>query len=1121
MTTLYEIGPFKLDALGSVLSYGEAPAALGPRGVAVLKVLVEHAHEFVSKQDIIDIAWAGVVVEEGNLAVQISAIRRALAQSPGGERWIETLPRRGYRFSGPVKELSSQGSRPQTAGATTQKGTPEWERRHLAFLHARLVSTPAVDVARALTDVAETIRSFGGQVEKSRANGLMGIFGLESVDNAPGHAALAAIEIHRVASGRNAEAVIAIDADHHLVRQQGSRLEVADEVLAARRADLEGMVAVHSPGSTFVMAAAIPFLARRFAIESPPDSRQGPCKLLSRKSESVHTTPFVGRSSELAALVEATVLAAHGQAQVAGIVGEAGLGKSRLVHEVMGRLSGWRLLVGGCAPYAIHTSYFPLAQMLKSYCHVRDLDPAQQVRKQVAESIPAEAGDPEWLLPALFDVLGVLPADDAFRAVDPASRRQRTHDALRQVFLAASTAQPLCLIAEDLQWIDIASREVLDSIVNGMAQANLLLLVNYRPEYQHAWSHKSCYRQVRLSTLTAEKTAEMLDALLGVDPGLAPLKQQLASHGNPFYLEEKLRALVETGTLAGSRGDYRLMRPVDALDVPMTVQTILSARVDRLAPEHRRLLQVASTIGKEVPISLLNAIAEMPDEPLRRGLAALEAAEFLHQTRLYPNLTYTFIHALTHEVTYSTVPEDRRRALHARILSAIEQTYPDRLPEHVEILAHHAVLGESWEAAVHYLDQAGIKAMERSGNLEAADFFDRALAALSQCPPRLELLQRGVDLRFALKNALIPLGEFERILACLHDAQAMVKALNDPRRLGQFYMHMCQMLNLTGDSVEAVAFGEKAQAIVASLGDHRLKTTGSLFLGIAYFSRLDYLRSEPLFEQVLQLVGEQHQRNGLAGYPAVSARAYLTRIASDQGRFAQGIRLGQDGIALAEALDHPYSQCVVAWHLADLYVCKGELEQAVSLLERFLDVARQWNQKLYIAGNTGLLGHAFALLGRPDEGLSLMEQAMRTFEAMKHGFAQSLLLVPLAETYALAGRPDDALATARRALALARARGQRGGEASALRVLGDVAAQIGAAEDAQRNYRSALAIATQLEMRPLVAHCHMGLRRLCRHLNPRQRADADWHFTTAITMYRDMNMDHWLKLATAAGDRAA
>ena len=245
--------------------------------------------------------------------------------------------------------------------------------------------------------------------------------------------------------------------------------------------------------------------------------------------------------------------------------------------------------------------------------------------------------------------------------------------------------------------------------------------MNYRPEYQHAWSGKTYYRQLRIDPLPPESAEELLEALLGNDAGLQPLKRLLIerTEGNPFFLEESVRTLVETKVLAGERGAYHLARASHTLQIPATVQAILAARIDRLAPEDKRLLQAASVIGKDVPFTLLQAIAEGPEERLRRGLANLQAAEFLYEARLFPDLEYTFKHALTHEVAYGSLLQERRRALHARIVDAIETLYPDRLAEHVERLAHHAFRGEVWEKAVTYLRQAGAKAFARSANREA------------------------------------------------------------------------------------------------------------------------------------------------------------------------------------------------------------------------------------------------------------------------------------------------------------------------------------------------------------------------------------------------------------------
>ena len=327
-----------------------------------------------------------------------------------------------------------------------------------------------------------------------------------------------------------------------------------------------------------------------------------------------------------------------------------------------------------------------------------------------------------------------------------------------------------------------------------------------------AGGSKTYYSQLRLDALPPESAGELLSALLGDDPALEPLKRLLVRRGNPFFIEESIRTLVETGALTGERGAYRLTRPIQAIEVPATVQVILAARIDRLPADDKQLLQTASVIGKDVPFVLLHAVAEAAEDAVQRGLTHLQAAEFLYETRSFPDPEYTFKHALTHEVTYGTLLQDRRKALHARIVGAIERSYPDRLTEHVERLAHHAVRGEMWEQAVTYLRQAGAKALARSANREAVSCFEQALTALEHLPETRETLEQAIDLRFDLRTALFPLGEFERIFGCLREAEGLARTLDDQRRLGQMSVYLCHNLWMTGHPTEALAFGQSAQA---------------------------------------------------------------------------------------------------------------------------------------------------------------------------------------------------------------------------------------------------------------------------------------------------------------------
>jgi class 3 adenylate cyclase/tetratricopeptide (TPR) repeat protein len=828
-------------------------------------------------------------------------------------------------------------------------------------------------------------------------------------------------------------------------------------------------------------------------------------------------TRFVGRDAEIEQVRRSLALAHDGRGQLVAVVGEPGVGKSRLVYEFTHshRTQDWLIIEAGSVSYGKATSYLPVIDLLKVYFKVQDRETPREIREKVTGKLLTLDRTLEPIVPALLALLDVPVEDTAWQALDPAQRRQRTLDAVKHLLLRESQGQPVLVVFEDLHWIDAETQALLDGLVESLPTARLLLLVNYRPEYQHAWVSKTYYSQLRLDALPPESTGELLSALLGDDPGLEPLKRLLVRRGNPFFIEESIRTLVETGALTGKRGAYRLTRPIQAIEVPATVQVILAARIDRLPADDKQLLQTAAVIGKDVPFVLLHAVAEAAEDAVQRGLAHLQAAEFLYETRLFPDPEYTFKHALTHEVTYGTLLQDRRKALHARIVGAIERCYPERLSEHVERLAHHAVRGEMWEQAVTYLRQAGGTALARSANREAVTCFEQALAALQHLPESRERLEQAIDLRFDLRTSLFPLGELERIFGCLREAEGLARTLEDQRRLGQLSVYLCHNLWITGQPKEALAFGQTAQAIAEALGDIPLQVTGHLYLGVACLWTGDYRRAEDLLRSVLQrLEGDRsRERFGLAGFPAVLAHGYLTWGVANRGEFREGIARGQESLRLAEALDHPYSLTFASWALGYLYISRGELSHAVALLQRGVAVSREWNLTLHSVQNTGLLGYAYALSERIAEGIPLLEHAVSTTETMRHGVARPLFLMYLGEVYVLADRLGDALAFARRALTLAREGGQRPYEAWALRLLGEVTARRDPPEHADDHYRDALALAEELGMRPLVAHCHLGLGKLSRRVGNGQRAQD--HLTTAITMYREMGMTYWLEKAEA------
>ena len=377
-------------------------------------------------------------------------------------------------------------------------------------------------------------------------------------------------------------------------------------------------------------------------------------------------TRFVGRDGELEQLGQALERARAGHGQVVAVVGDPGVGKSRLVYEVTHspRTDGWLVLESGSVSYGQAMSYWPVIELLKGYFTLQDRDELGEIRDKVTGKLRALDASLQPALPALLALLEVPVDDAAWQTLEPAQRRQRTLDAVKRLLLREARERPLLLLVEDLHWIDAESQALLDSLVESLPGARLLLLVTYRREYQHGWGQKSYYTQLRLDPLPPAGVDELLHVLLGDHPSLAPLTRLLIerAEGNPFFLEEGCGRWSRPGSWEASRGQYYLAKDAATLQIPATVQAVLAARIDRLPPAERHLLQTAAVIGADVPFALLRDIAGLPEEAVSAGLARLQATEFLYEANFFPELEYAFTHALTHEVAYGSLPQARRRA---------------------------------------------------------------------------------------------------------------------------------------------------------------------------------------------------------------------------------------------------------------------------------------------------------------------------------------------------------------------------------------------------------------------------------------------------------------------------
>jgi predicted ATPase/class 3 adenylate cyclase/DNA-binding winged helix-turn-helix (wHTH) protein len=1006
-----------------------------------------------------------------------------------------------------------------TPGALAEKirmsrATLEGERKHVTVLFANindaleLIRGLDPEAAQQLLDPAlhimiDAVHRYEGTVNQVLGDGIMALFGapIAHEDHAA-RACYAALAMQAALRGYAEEG----RRTHDLVMQSRVGLNSGEVVVRAMRNDLHmeyaavgqtthlaARLELLAPPDTILLTAATMRLVEglvRVRASGPVPSRNlaAPEELfellggsgMRRRLQTARArglTSFVGRQTELATLHAALTRARAGHGQVVALVGEAGVGKSRLVDEFVqtAHTQGWLVLDSAAMSYGQTTPYFPVLDLLRRYCCLEEYEAVSTIQARVTEQILGLDTTLQDAIPALLALLDALPADSSFSRLDALERQQHTLIALKRVLLRQSQLQPLLLIFEDLHWLDTETQTLLESLGESLPTARLLLLVNYRPDYRHGWGSKTYYTQLRLDPLPAASASIFLQALLGADPSLVPLTQLLIqrTEGNPFFLEESVRTLVETGALAGKPGAYHLLHALPTLPVPATVQAVLATRIDRLPPEEKSLLQSAAVIGTEVPLVLLQAVMELSEGSLRLGLTHLQDAEFLYEVSLFPELVYTFKHALTQEVAYNSLLHERRRALHTRIVAALEALGEGQVAEQVERLAHHALQGEVWTKVLAYCRQAGDKALARSAHREAAGYFEQALSALPHLSGTPDTLQQAIDIRLDLRNALWTLGELRRLFSNLQEAEALAETLGDQHRLGWVSVYLLAHFAQVCDPHRALMAGQRALEIATALQDIGLMVVTQHYLGGVYRSLGDYSRAVECFQKNIACLHGAllQERLGLSGLAAVFARSHLVIALAECGAFAEGQAHAVEGVQIAEAANHPYSRVMAYWAMGFRALRQGNLQQTLPALEQALEVAQGAYLQLLVPLVAAPLGAAYALAGRTADALLLLEQAVVQAVAMHYMWDHALRLIWLSKAYLLAGRLDEAGMQAQHALEFSRAHQERGHEAYALRLLGEVAAQRHplADEQAAAHYQQALALAEELGMR----HCRL------------------------------------------------
>jgi len=878
---------------------------------------------------------------------------------------------------------------------------------------------------------------------------------------------------------------------------------------------VEDFVEVRSLGSTQIKGLAEPVEVFQLLGASPVRGRV-------QASAARGLSPLVGRQPQLETLHAVREKAAAGRGQIVGVVGEPGVGKSRLYWEFTHSeaLASWKILSAGSVSYGRATAYLPLINLLRDYFGLDEREVSDSVRARVTERLTAFGHAFEAILPPIFALLDVPFADDAWRQLEPGRRRQATLDAIKRLLLRESQDHPLLLLVEDLHWIDTETQALLDSLVDSLPTARMLLLVNYRPEYHHSWNARTYYTQIRLDALPMTSAETLLKTLLGDAAALPDLVRLLIdrTEGNPFFLEETVRSLLETGVITGERGGYRIARAPTGLLMPATVQSVLAARIDRLPPEEKQLLQSASVIGKDVPLMLLEAIVEEADDELRLRLTHLQAGEFLYETSLFPEQEYTFKHALTLEVAYESLLRERRRALHQRVLDALERLYAERLGEKVELLAHHAVRGEAWERAARYLFQAGEKALAQARPLPALSLFQAVVDALDRLGDKADLVLK-LDALLELWVVKISSSQLEGLQEVGEKAEALARRLNDGARLARVQVRQAQALALASllpGTLESATERAREAFRRAEPMDLRTRSYAQFVAGASCrdLGRLrdalsEYGQGVALFPQP----GEGGEDAGLIFPIYVSLCAWRSEVHAALGEFEAALASAVEAHRMAREIRHTNSLTIADAFHGYCLVMKGDIEAAIPLLERGLAVAQEHESPHGITSNMLYLEYVRILLKGREASLDSLNEIARSTTAFMPQWARYGSVT--AEAYLAAGAVAQAASEVARWLPVVDERQARAYRGPLLRLQAEVLMRQDPVDvdGARKRLEEALTLAKELAMPLEIARCRIGLARVDRRTG--HGASAAEHLAGAVAIFRDVGAPFWAERAEA------
>ena len=1033
------------------------------------------------------------------------------------------LTRNTFRYRLRKHHIGSDGPALLAVGDAPPARPPAasaWERRRVVFIRVALVAPDdrAADhrAAALLEQARGKVALFGGSLDGVSPRALTAVFGLDLGEDAARRAAHAAMAIRKLGGrAREADATLpamslAIHAVRVLLWKTAASPQVDAEARPLAWQALDRLVVGAGEASIAVSEEAAAALRGTFILADRLERADGTCLLLDGEAPSrLAGVVFVGRRDDMAMLQGRLDMARAGRGQVVGIAGEPGIGKSRMLFEFRRTLSPDNITyISAHSPsYGRDLALLPIVELVRRAHGVGDGDDPVVARDKLRSGLAA-LGLGDDLTPFLLRLAGIDEGGEALAHLGPETLHQRTVEAFRDLALAASRARPLVIAVEDLHWMDRASERYLAALIDALVDAPILLVTTFRGGYRPPWSERSYVFELKLQPLARDDARRVLESAAERD-GRAALRTEVAeaildrADGNPFFIEELTRA-VGSGPAAG------------AVSMSESVEAVLLARIDRLPDDTKRVLQTSAVLGRDVPVRLLEAVtpeASATGEHLRE----LQRLEYLHGRGGEAGGAYRFKHALTQEVAYASLLPEDRRVLHAGVAAAIEAQHADRLADHAEQLARHALRGELWQKAAGYLRQVGRKARARGASHEAVTSFEQALAALDHLPGGSRSAA-ALDLRLDLHRPLMALSSYHRALDHLAEAATLAKSLGDRPRLGQVRAGQCLILRATGSNDEAIQAGQEARVIAAELGDAHLAVDMSYLLGSALHMKGELAAAEACYRECFGPLDGELTRERALSLPryAAGGRAFFAWLLETVGKFDEALLRAREAVAIADLRGERVSQIASHCMLGKVQSERGDQAGAIPGLEETLAVCRLHDVRTWLSPVTTTLALAYMHAGRLGEAIALFEEGVAHAGATGQMTNYPARIARLAQAYLRAGRRAEAAATVRRGTELARKHGQRPDEAECLRVTGLIAAADPAeVVEAEGYSRQALALADSLGMRPLAAHCHLDLGRLLR--KEAQDEAAREHFASAMAIYEALGMTGWLEEAGDLG----